>query len=118
MKPHNNAADAQGLLEPVETWASDSEGQQQQSQQRQQQQEAQGGTAHVQPPKHDQRIGVLLIACNREEVTRAINSLLKYRPKDGFPIVVSQDCGDSNTAHAIDPYEDRLIHLQVPRRCF
>ena len=62
---------------------------------------------------HSDKIAVLMIACNRVEVARALDQLFKYRPSDSFPVILSQDCGDERTAHVIDTYEDRLIHLQV-----
>lgn len=37
---------------------------------------------------------VLVIACNRPEVERCLDSLLRHRPSEKkFPVIVSQDCG-------------------------
>lgn len=41
----------------------------------------------------DEKIPVLVFACNRITVTRCLDSLLQYRPDpDHFPIIVSQVC--------------------------
>jgi hypothetical protein len=59
-------------------------------------------------------IAVLVIACNRVTVDKAINSILKYRPSDkDFPLIVSQDCNDDKTAKVIDSYQDKLTHIMV-----
>lgn len=55
---------------------------------------------------------ILVIACNRISVTRALNKLIQYRPsKEQFPIIVSQDCGHEPTATAILEYSDRGVEL-------
>lgn len=61
----------------------------------------------------DSRIGVLVMACNRVQVRRTLDQIFKLRPADNFPVVLSQDCGHEATAHVIDTYEDRLIHIHV-----
>ena len=54
---------------------------------------------------------VLVIACNRPEVKRCLDSLLKYRPsEEKFPIVVSQDCGHQETAQVIASY-GKIVHF-------
>lgn len=58
---------------------------------------------------------VLVIACNRPEVERCLDSLLKYRPSEKkFPIIVSQDCGHMETARVIANYEDKLMYIKHP----
>ncbi len=58
--------------------------------------------------------GVVVMACNRVSVTRALDLLIKYRPsKELFPIVVSQDCGHRQTAEAIAAYADQVAHMEV-----
>jgi len=55
---------------------------------------------------------ILVIACNRVSVQRALNKLIQYRPsKEQFPIIVSQDCGHEPTASAILEYADRGVTL-------
>lgn len=57
---------------------------------------------------------MLVIACNRVEVARALDLLIKYRPhghEAKFPIVVSQDCGDAKTENVIKGYADRGVTL-------
>ncbi len=58
---------------------------------------------------------VLVIACNRPEVERCVESLLRYRPSEKkFPVIVSQDCGHEETARAITNYRDKLMYLKHP----
>ncbi|XP_065884619.1 alpha-1,3-mannosyl-glycoprotein 2-beta-N-acetylglucosaminyltransferase-like isoform X2 [Dysidea avara] len=58
-------------------------------------------------------IGVVVIACNRPSVGRALDLLLKYRPSaQQFPIVVSQDCGHVETAEVISRYGDKVTHIK------
>ena len=58
---------------------------------------------------------VLVIACNRPEVQRCLDSLLKYRSSEKkFPIVVSQDCGHMETARVIANYEDKIMYIKHP----
>lgn len=58
---------------------------------------------------------VLVIACNRPEVERCLDSLLKYRPSEKkFPIIVSQDCGHEQTARVIANYRDKLMYIKQP----
>ena len=43
------------------------------------------------PPRRKEVIGVLMFACNRVTVSKALDLLLKYRPsKEQFPVIVSQ----------------------------
>jgi hypothetical protein len=45
---------------------------------------------------------IVVIACNRVTVERALKKLIQSRPSaDRFPIFVSQDCGDKKTADKI-----------------
>lgn len=56
---------------------------------------------------------VLVISCNRPEVKRCLDSLLKYRSSENkFPIVVSQDCGHMETARVIANYEDKIMYIK------
>lgn len=58
---------------------------------------------------------VLVVACNRPEVSRCLNSLLKYRfSKHKFPIIVSQDCGHQETARVISGYGDKIHFIKQP----
>ena len=58
---------------------------------------------------------VLVIACNRPEVRRCVDSLLKHRPSERkFPVVVSQDCGDEQTSRAIAAYGDKVKYIKHP----
>ncbi|KAI3637336.1 hypothetical protein MIR68_004661 [Amoeboaphelidium protococcarum] len=66
----------------------------------------------VQPlPAH---IAVLVIACNRPSVSRALDSLLKYKPRENVAIIVSQDCGHEETSKVIKQYSDRVLHIKQP----
>ncbi|XP_075241037.1 alpha-1,3-mannosyl-glycoprotein 2-beta-N-acetylglucosaminyltransferase-like isoform X2 [Convolutriloba macropyga] len=48
---------------------------------------------------------ILLMACDRKEVSKALDSLLQYNPDlRRFPIIVSQDCGHEPTAKIIAKY--------------
>lgn len=58
---------------------------------------------------------VLVIACNRPEVRRCLDSLLKYRTsEEKFPIIVSQDCGHKETARAITSYGKQIKYIKHP----
>jgi len=60
-------------------------------------------------------IPVLLFACNRVSVNKALDLLVAYRPnKQQFPIIVSQDCGHQETANVIRGYGDQIISIQQP----
>jgi len=60
-------------------------------------------------------IPVLLFACNRVTVNKALDLLLVYRTdKEQFPIIVSQDCGHKETAEVIRGYGDQIISIQQP----
>eukprot|EP00096_Caligus_rogercresseyi_P012060 TRINITY_DN4945_c0_g1_i1.p1 TRINITY_DN4945_c0_g1~~TRINITY_DN4945_c0_g1_i1.p1 ORF type:complete len:440 (-),score=93.96 TRINITY_DN4945_c0_g1_i1:726-2045(-) len=60
-------------------------------------------------------IPVLLFACNRVSVSRAIDLLLKYRNNSKkFPLIVSQDCGHEATAKTIQAYGDALTFIKQP----
>ncbi|CAK6958922.1 alpha-1%2C3-mannosyl-glycoprotein 2-beta-N-acetylglucosaminyltransferase a [Scomber scombrus] len=48
---------------------------------------------------HQPVIPILVIACNRVTVRRCLDKLLQHRPSaELYPIIVSQDCGHSDTA--------------------
>lgn len=58
---------------------------------------------------------VLVIACNRPEVERCLDSLLRHRPSEKkFPVIVSQDCGHEETARVITNYRDKLMYIKHP----
>ena len=58
---------------------------------------------------------VLVIACNRPEVKKCIDSLLKYRPsEEKFPLIVSQDCGHKETARVLAAYGKTINHIKHP----
>ncbi|XP_055873224.1 alpha-1,3-mannosyl-glycoprotein 2-beta-N-acetylglucosaminyltransferase-like isoform X2 [Biomphalaria glabrata] len=60
---------------------------------------------------------ILMIACDRVTVNRALDQLLKYRPSAAkFPIIVSQDCGHAPTAEVIQKYvvSHNITHLKQP----
>ncbi|KAI3651367.1 hypothetical protein MP228_003789 [Amoeboaphelidium protococcarum] len=59
---------------------------------------------------------LLIIACNRPEIERALNAVYKHKPKDRIPVIVSQDCNHEPTSEVIDKFSDRLIHLKYPVR--
>jgi len=60
-------------------------------------------------------IPVLLFACDRPTVRKALDLLLDYRPnKEQFPIIVSQDCGHRVTADVIRSYGNEIISIQQP----
>lgn len=60
-------------------------------------------------------IPVLMFACNRVTVNKALDSLLHYRKdKEKFPIIVSQDCAHPATADVIRSYGDEIIYIQQP----
>ncbi|KAL3885503.1 hypothetical protein ACJMK2_025556 [Sinanodonta woodiana] len=62
-------------------------------------------------------IPILMIACDRTEVSRSLDQVLKYRPDPKhFPVIVSQDCGHKETAQTIQTYVDKynVQHIQQP----
>ncbi|XP_019851894.1 PREDICTED: alpha-1,3-mannosyl-glycoprotein 2-beta-N-acetylglucosaminyltransferase-like, partial [Amphimedon queenslandica] len=61
------------------------------------------------------QIPVLIIACDRVTVSRAIDSVLRHKPQNKkFPVIVSQDCGNEQTSKVIDSYQDKLTHIMQP----
>lgn len=59
------------------------------------------------------QVPVLVIACNRPTVSRALESILAARYNgEMFPIVVSQDCGHLETLNVIKQYSNAHDHLQ------
>jgi len=59
------------------------------------------------------QVPVLVIACNRPTVSRALDSILSARSNgEMFPIVVSQDCGHLQTLDVIKKYSNAHDHLQ------
>lgn len=57
-------------------------------------------------------IPILVIACNRPTVRRALDQLLRYRPSAAlFPIVVSQDCAHEPTAQVVREYSTQGVSL-------
>ncbi|KAL7832190.1 hypothetical protein AOLI_G00297380 [Acnodon oligacanthus] len=60
-------------------------------------------------------IPILVIACNRVTVKRCLDKLLEHRPSaERYPIIVSQDCGHSETASVIASYGSQLTHIKQP----
>jgi len=59
---------------------------------------------------HEDKIGVLVMACNRPSVQFHVEQLFKYRKynENKFPIVVSQDCAHKQTKSAILGLKDQL----------
>jgi len=65
--------------------------------------------------KSDNVLPVLLFACNRVSVNKALDELISYRPsKEKYPIIVSQDCGHKETAKVIASYGDQIISIKQP----
>ena len=57
---------------------------------------------------------VLVFSCNRPDIRRSLDGLLKYRPDaKKFPIIVSQDCAHSATAEIIRSYASQVTYIQV-----
>ncbi|CAL1529618.1 unnamed protein product [Lymnaea stagnalis] len=70
-------------------------------------------------PKGDKEgiLPVLMIACDRVTVKRALDKLLEFRPSASkFPIIVSQDCGHVQTAEVIQSYvkSHNITHIKQP----
>lgn len=60
-------------------------------------------------------IPILVIACNRVTVRRCLDKLLQHRPSaELYPIIVSQDCGHTETAEVISSYGNQVTHLKQP----
>ncbi|XP_046632666.1 alpha-1,3-mannosyl-glycoprotein 2-beta-N-acetylglucosaminyltransferase-like [Daphnia pulicaria] len=60
---------------------------------------------------------VLVFSCNRPDIRRSLDGLLKYRPDaKKFPIIVSQDCAHGATAKVIRSYSDasQVTYIQQP----
>nr|CAG4641710.1 EOG090X06K9 [Eurycercus lamellatus] len=58
---------------------------------------------------------IIVFSCNRPEVRRCLDGLLKYRPDpEKFPIIVSQDCAHTATAEMIKSYAPQVTHIQQP----
>ncbi|CAE1303970.1 MGAT1 [Acanthosepion pharaonis] len=63
----------------------------------------------------DTVLPVLMIACDRVQVSRSLEQLIKYRKdQQKFPIIVSQDCGHEKTSKTIDRYKDQVTHIKHP----
>ena len=61
------------------------------------------------------KIGILVIACNRPSVSRCLDQIFKIRPKSvQMPVIVSQDCGHSETEAVIKSYGDKLTLFKQP----
>lgn len=67
--------------------------------------------SEIEPESNENfQIPVLIIACNRPTVSRALDSILAARSKfkeEQFPILVSQDCGHEPTLAVIKEYADK-----------
>lgn len=58
------------------------------------------------------KLPVLVISCNRaKSVENHLKQLIKYRQgsEERFPIIVSQDCGDQETANMIESFGSHLF---------
>lgn len=66
---------------------------------------------------YDERIVVVVMACNRVSITRALDRIFTYLPATNFPVILSQDCGDRQTADVIEGYENKLLHILVRTLC-
>lgn len=67
--------------------------------------------------EREEILPILMIACDRTTVNRALDKLLDYRPSESkFPIIVSQDCGHAPTAEVIQKYVKsyNITHLKQP----
>ncbi|XP_059140549.1 alpha-1,3-mannosyl-glycoprotein 2-beta-N-acetylglucosaminyltransferase-like isoform X2 [Physella acuta] len=72
---------------------------------------------HIPSGSKDGILPILMIACDRVTVNRALDQLLKYRPSaQRFPIIVSQDCGHDPTAKVIEQYVSKynITHIKQP----
>merc|ERR1712018_222071 len=70
---------------------------------------------HNKISKRDAVIAILMFACNRITVSKALDSLLDYRKDDvKFPIIVSQDCGNAETREVIKSYGDKITFIEQP----
>ncbi|XP_061521348.1 alpha-1,3-mannosyl-glycoprotein 2-beta-N-acetylglucosaminyltransferase b [Phycodurus eques] len=60
-------------------------------------------------------IPILVIACDRVTIKRSLDRLIKYRPsQELYPIIVSQDCGHTETAGVIGSYGNQVTHIRQP----
>lgn len=60
-------------------------------------------------------IPIVVIACDRVTVKRSLDKLIQYRPSaELHPIIVSQDCGHTETARVIGSYGDQVTHISQP----
>jgi alpha-1,3-mannosyl-glycoprotein beta-1,2-N-acetylglucosaminyltransferase len=64
------------------------------------------------------QIPILVLSCNRPGISRTLDTIFKYKPDDGFPVIVSQDCECSNTSRVIESYRDKLIYLKQPDQSY
>ncbi|KAL1513801.1 hypothetical protein ABEB36_003161 [Hypothenemus hampei] len=70
---------------------------------------------HFSKVSQEEKLAVLVFACNRVSVTRCLDKLLQYRPDpEKFPIIVSQDCEHDQTAEVIKSYGFQLTLIQQP----
>jgi hypothetical protein len=66
------------------------------------------------PERFEGKIPVVILGCSRTTITRAIDSVLKYRPKGyDLPIYVSLDCGNQLVHEAVQTYSDKLVIWKV-----
>jgi len=75
--------------------------------------------AATEKQEEDVVIPILMFACNRPTVRKALDPLLEYRGLDPkriakFPIIVSQDCNHAETASVIRSYGDQVVFIQQP----
>lgn len=59
-------------------------------------------------------IPVLVMACDRLTVDSIIKKLLRLRPSDDFPVIVSQDCNHRATREVIQKFGDQITFIMQP----
>lgn len=67
-------------------------------------------------PGLDGVMPLLMFACNRVTVTKAVDLILAIRGDRGrkFPLIVSQDCGHKETRDVLLGYGDQIIFIEQP----
>ena len=69
------------------------------------------------PPPVRPVIPILLFTFNRAaNLQRTVESLLRYRPSSGYPIVISQDGTDASVTAVATSFSDRVTHLHYEWR--
>ena len=76
-------------------------------------------TNNIKAPKSSKdfkyNVAILVIACNRPSVSRCLDQIFKIKPKNiNMPVIVSQDCGHSETENVIRSYGNKLKLVKQP----